>query len=139
MCTAVPPPSPPQPPQNVPKDPSTPSKPTVHARYSAKTLQLIRENHGGRVRYVVDGVLNSRAMYRFAVRQPRKNPLRVWQEGMRISGSHFLTRDEEHEAVVLEILCATPKPPPYPQAAPTTCASSATAPSSELSGDSDPL
>ena len=47
MCTAVPPPSPPQPPKYVPKDPPTPLKPTVHGPYSAKTLQLIRENHRG--------------------------------------------------------------------------------------------
>ena len=118
MCTAVPPPSPPQPPKYVPKDPPTPPKPTVHGPYSAKTLQLIRENHGGGVQYFVDGVLNRRAMYRFAVQQPKKNPLRVWQEGMRISRSHFLSRDEEHVAVVLEILCATPKPPRIPKPAP---------------------
>ena len=118
MCTAVPPPSPPQPPKYVPKDPPTPPKPTVHRPYSAKTLQLIRENHGGGVQYFVDSVLNRRAMYRFAVQQPKKNPLRVWQEGMRISRSHFLSRDEEHAAVVLEILCATPKPPRIPKPAP---------------------
>ena len=118
MCTAVPPPFPPQPPKYVPKDPLTPPKRTVHGPYSAKTLQLIRENHGGGVQYFVDGVLNRRAMYRFAVQQAKKTPLRVWQEGMRISRSHFLTRDEEHAAVVLEILCATPKPPRIPKPAP---------------------
>ena len=57
-------------------------------------------------------------MYGFVVQQPKKNPLRVWQEGMRISRSHFLTRDEEHAAVVLEILCATPKPPRIPKPPP---------------------
>ena len=77
MCTAVPPPSPLQPPKYVPNDPSTPSKPTVHGPYSAKTLRLIRENHGGGVQYLVDGVLNRGAMYRFAVQQPKKNPLRL--------------------------------------------------------------
>ena len=118
MCTAVPPPSPPQPPKYIPKDPPTPPKPTVHGPYSAKTLQLIWENHGGGVQYFVDGVLNRRAMYRFAVQQPKKNPLRLWQEGMRISHSHFISRDEEHAAVVLEILCATPKPPRIPKPAP---------------------
>ena len=123
MCTALPPQSPPQPPKYVPKDPPTPPKPTVHGPYSAKTLQLIRENHGGGVQYFVgdyfvDGVLNRRAMYQFAVEQPKKNPLRMWQEGMRISRSHFLTRDEEHAAAVLEILCATPKPPRIPKPAP---------------------
>ena len=118
MCTAVPPPSPPQPPKYVPKDPPIPPKPTIHGPYSAKTLQLIRENHGGGVQYFVDGVLNRRAMYRFAVQQPKKNPLRVWQEGMGISRSHFLSGDEEHAAVVLEILCATPKPPRIPKPAP---------------------
>ena len=131
MCTAVPPPSPPQPPKYVPKDPATPLKPTVHTPYSAKTLQLIRENHGAGVQYFVDRVLNRRAMSQFAVQQPKKNPLRVWPEGMRISRSHFLSRDEEHAAVVLEILCATPNPPPYPGAGPTTCASSAAAPCSK--------
>ena len=118
MCTAVPPPSPPQPPKYIPKDPPTPPKPTVQGPYSAKTLQLIREYHGTGVQYFVDGVLNRRAIYRFAVQQPKKNPLRVWQEGMRISRSHFLSRDEEHAAVVLEILCATPKPPRIPKPAP---------------------
>ena len=89
MYTAMPPPSLPQSPKYVPKDPPTPPKPTVHVPYSAKTLQLIRENHGGGVQYFVDGVLNRRAMYRFAVQQPKKNPLRLWQEGMRISHSKF--------------------------------------------------
>ena len=70
MCTAVAPPSPPQPPKYVPKDPPGPPKPTVHGPYSAKALQLIRENHGAGVQYFVDGVLNRRAMYRFAVPQP---------------------------------------------------------------------
>ena len=74
------------------------------------------ESGGGQ--YFVDGVLNRRAMYRFAVQQPKKNPLRVWQEGMRISRSHFLSRDEEHAAVVLEFLCATPKPPRIPKPPP---------------------
>ena len=111
MCTAVPPPSPQQPPKYVRKDPPTPPKPTVHGPYSAKTVQLIRKNHGGGVPYFADGVLNRRAMYRFAVQRPKKNPLRVWQEGMRISRSHFLSRDEEHAGVVLEVRCATPKPP----------------------------
>ena len=118
MCTAVPPPSPPRPPKYVPKDPPTPSKPTVHGPYTAKTLQLFRDNHGGGVQYFVDGVLNRRAMYRFAVQQPKKNPLRVWQEGMRISRSHFLNNDEEHAAVVLEVLCATPKHPRIPKPPP---------------------
>ena len=118
MCTAVPPPSPPRPPKYAPKDPPTPPKPTVHGPYSAKTLQLIRDNHGGGVQYFFDGVLNCRAMYRFAVQQPKKNPLRVWQEGLRISRSHFLNRDEEHAAVVLEVLCATPKHPPIPKPPP---------------------
>ena len=118
MCTAVPSPSPPQPPKYVPKDPPNPPKPTVHGPYSAKTLQLIRENHGGGVQTFVDGVLNRRAMYRFAIQQPKTNFLRVWQEGMRISRSHFLSRDEEHPTVVLEILCATPKAPRIPKPAP---------------------
>ena len=81
-------------------------------------IQLIRDNHGGGVQYFVDGVLNRRAMYRFAVQQPKKNPLRVWQEGMRISCSHFLYRDEEHAAVVLEVLCAIPKHPRIPKPPP---------------------
>ena len=60
ICTAVPPPSPPQSPKYVLKDPPTPPppKPTVHGTYSAKTLQLIRENHGGGAQYFVDAVLN---------------------------------------------------------------------------------
>ena len=75
MCTAVPPPSPPRPPKYVPKDPPTPSKPTVHGPYSAKPLQLIRDDHGAGVQYFVDGVLNRRATYQFAVQQPKKNRL----------------------------------------------------------------
>ena len=111
MCTAVPPPSPPQPPKYVPKDPPTPPKPTVHGPYSAKTLQLIRGNHGGGVQYFVDGVLNRRAMYRFAVQQPKKNPLRVWQEGMRISRSHFLSRERSMQHWYLKS-CVPPQNPP---------------------------
>ena len=118
MCTAVPPPSPPRPPKYVPKDPPTPSKPTAHGPYSPKTLQLIWDNHGSGVHYFVDGVLNRRAMYHCAVHEPKKNPLRVWQEGMRISRLHFLNRDEEHAAVVLEVLCATSKPPRIPKPPP---------------------
>ena len=49
---------------------------------------------------------------------PKKNPLQVWREGMRISRSHFLGRDEEHAVVVLEILCATPKHPRIPRPLP---------------------
>ena len=126
-ATAIPPKNP----QVRTQGPPHPPKPTVHGPYSAKTLQLIREYHGTGVQYFVDGVLNRRAMYRFAVQQPKKNPLWMWQEGMRISRSHFLSRDEEHAAVVLEILCATPKPPPYTQAGFTTCASSVAAPSTK--------
>ena len=128
MCTAVPPPSPPQPPKYVPKDPPTPPKPTVHGPYSAKTLQLIRENHGGGVQYFVDSVLNRRAMYRFAVQQPKKNPLRLWQEGMRISRSHFLSMTRSMQQWYLKSCVPPPKTPPYPQASPATCAASATAP-----------
>ena len=118
MCTAMPPPSPPQPPKYVPKDPSNP--PQTHCSRALQCQNIAAhpgESRGG-VQYFVDGVLNHRAMYRFAVLQPKKNPLRVWQEAMRISRSHFLTRDEEHAAVVLEILCATPKPPRIPKPAP---------------------
>ena len=75
MCTAVPPPATHNPPSTYPRTPQPPPKPTVHGPYSAKTLQLIRENHGGGVQYFVDGVLNRRAMYRFAVQRPKKNPL----------------------------------------------------------------
>ena len=122
MCTAVPPPSPPQPPKYVPKDPPTPPKPTVHGPYSAKTLQLIRENHGGGVQYFVDGVLNCRAMYRFVVQQPKKNPLRVWQEGMRISRSHFFrgTRSMQRWCLKSRVLPQNPPriPKPGPQPVP---------------------
>ena len=108
-ATAIPPTTP----QVRTQGPPQPPKPAVHGPYSAKTLQIIRENHGGGVQYFVDGVLNRRTMYRFAVQQPRKNPLGVWHEG-----SHFLSRDEEHAALVLEILSATPKPPHIPKPAP---------------------
>ena len=43
---------------------------------------------------------------------------------MRISRLHFLSKDEEHAPMVLETICAAPKPP-YPQtAAPPPSASS---------------
>ena len=123
MSSGVPPPCAPQPPKYVPKDPPIPSKPTIHGPCSAKALQLIRVNHGGGVQCFVDGVLKRRAMYRFAVQQPKKNPLRVWHEGMCISRSHFLSRDEAHATVVLEILYATPKHPciPKPPVQPVPC------------------
>ena len=50
---------------------------------------------------------------------------------MRISRSHFLSRDEEHATVVVQNPVCYPKAPPYPQAGPTTCASSAAAPSTK--------
>ena len=67
----------------------------------------------------MDGVLNRRAMYRFAVQYPKKNPLLVWQQGMWIRRSHFLGRDEEHAAVVLEAIHAAPRPPLEPKPHPT--------------------
>ena len=111
MCTAAPPPSPPRPPKYVPKDPPTPSQPTVHGPYSAKTLQLIWDNHGGGVQYFVDEVLERRAMYRFAVQQPKKTHLQPWQEGMRISRSHFLNRTRSMQQWCLKC-CVLPQNPP---------------------------
>ena len=107
--TAIPPTTPQVRTQGPPHPP--PPKPTVHGPYSAKTLQLIWENHGGGVQYFVDGLPNRRAMYRFAVQRPKKNPLRVWQEGMRISHSHFLSRTRSMQQWCLKS-CVLPQNPP---------------------------
>ena len=98
MSTAVPPPSPPRPPKYAPKDPQSPLS-------LGRTVPRHRSSPGT-------------TMYRFAVQQPRKNPLLLWQEGMRISRSHFPSRGEEHAAVVLEAISAAPKPPPVSPSCP---------------------
>ena len=49
----------------------------------------------------MDGVLNRRALFIFAVQYPQNNLLLVWQKGMRITQSHSLNRDEEHAPVVM--------------------------------------
>ena len=123
MLTVVPPPSPPHAPKYVPKDPPTPQKKT-HFPWAIQCQDTAA--HPGQppgLQYFVDGVLNHGAMYRFAVQQPKKNPLLVSQEGMRISRSHFLSRDEQHAAVVPEAISAPPTPPrvpkPPPRAAPS--------------------
>ena len=118
MCTAVPPPSPPQPPKYVPKDPPTPPK-----THCSRALQCQNTAaHPGESR-------GWGSVFRRRGAEPpsdvpdcssaaQEKPPGGWQEGMRISRSHFFSRDEEHSAVVLEILCSTPKPPSYPQASP---------------------
>ena len=52
----------------------------------------------------VYGLFDCRAMYRFAVQKPEKNLFPVWHEGPRTGRSHFLSKDEEHGAVVLEAM-----------------------------------
>ena len=82
----MPPPSPPTTPQvftqQPPPAPQNPlsTGPTVprHCSSSGTTT-------GGGVQYFVHWVLNRRAMYRFAVQQPNKNPLLMSEEGMQIS------------------------------------------------------
>ena len=112
-------PLPPWPPKYVPKKPPGPRKTTpcpraVQCQDTAAHPRQPQRGGGGGVQCFVDGVLIRRAMYRFAGQQPKKNSLVVWQEGMRISRSHFLGRDEEHAAVVLETISATPQPPASP-------------------------
>ena len=59
--------------------PPHPTKPTFQKFYGTKTLQVIRDIHkrGGGVQYFVDGMLNRRAMYRFAVPYPTKERLLI--------------------------------------------------------------
>ena len=120
LSTTVPPPSPATTPSMYQKTPHPP-KHIVHTPYSAKTLQLIWDNHGGGVQHCVDGVLHRRAMFRFAVQNLKKNSLLVWQEGMRIDNSHFLNRHEEHATLLLATIYAAPKPPHIPKPPPTFC------------------
>ena len=61
--TGVSQPSAPRPPTFVRKDSPSPQKPIVRGPYGAKTLHLIRDNHGQQVAYFMDGEFNRRAMY----------------------------------------------------------------------------
>ena len=52
-----------------------------------------------------------RARFRFALRNPMRNPLVTWQQGDRICGSHFLARSEERAALILDTLNLESRPP----------------------------
>ena len=70
MSTAVPTPSPPQPPKFVPKDNPSPPKPTVRGPYSAKTLQLVRDNHGDGTHFFGGGSLRAVSHVQVCPREP---------------------------------------------------------------------
>ena len=136
-CTAVPPPSPPQPPKYVPKDPPTPPKPNVHGPYSAKTLQLIRENHGGGVQYFVDGVLNRRAIgLRFS--SPRKTPCGCGRRACELAVRISFRGTRSMQQWCLKS-CPIPQNPPVSPSRPHNLCLVGHYPSSKLSGDTDPV
>ena len=122
MFTGAAPPSPPRPPKMVPKDLWTPPKPTVWDPLTPKTMELLRDNNGPQARWFVQYVWGLRSRYRFALRNPQRNPLQTWQKGDRISRSHFLSRSEERAALIFDTVDPEPRPPvesrPHPRVPP---------------------
>ena len=104
------PPSPPRPPKLVPKDQPTPPKASHNDPLTPKTMELLRDNSGYRARWFVQYILGLRARFRFALRNPMRNPVVTWQQGDRICRSHFLSRSEERAALILDTLNSESRP-----------------------------
>ena len=111
MFTGSAPPSPPRPPKLVPKDQPTPPKASLIDPLTPKTKELLRDKSGDHARWFVQYILGVRARFRFALRNPMRNPLVTWQQGDRICRSHFLSRSEERAALILDTLNPKSRPP----------------------------
>ena len=122
MFTGPAPPSPPRPPKLVPKDQPTPPKASLNDPLTPKTMELLRDNSGDQARWFVHYIWGLRARFRFALRNPMRNPLVTWQQGDRICRSHFLSRSEERAALILDTLNPESRPPvelsPHPRIPP---------------------
>ena len=74
MFTGSTPPSPPRPPKFLPKDQPTPPKACLNDPWTPKTIELLRDNSGGQARWFVQYIWGLRARFRFALRNPMRNP-----------------------------------------------------------------
>ena len=111
MFTGSAPPSPPRPPKLVPKDQPTPPKASLNDPLTPKTMELLRDNSGDQARWFVQYIWGLRARFRFALRNPMRNPLVTWQHADRICRSHFLSRSEGRAALILDTLNLQSRPP----------------------------
>ena len=122
MFTGSAPPSPPRPPKLVPKHQPTPPKAPPNDPLTPKTMELLRNNSGDEARWFVQYFWGLRARFRFALRNPMRNPLVTWQQGDRICRSHFVSRSEERVALILDTLNLESRPPvelsPHPRIPP---------------------
>ena len=80
MFTGSASPSPPRPPKLVPKDQPTPPKASLDDPLTPKTMELLRDNSGDQARWFVQYISGLRARFRFALRNPMRNPLITWQQ-----------------------------------------------------------
>ena len=110
MFTGSAPPSPPRPPKLVPKDQPTPPKASLNDPLTPRTMELLRDNSGDQARWFVQHIWGLRARFRFALRNPMRNPLVTWQQGDRICRSHFLSRSEEPAALILDTMNPQSRP-----------------------------
>ena len=104
------PPSPPRPPKLVPKDQPTPPKASVNDPLTPKTMELLRDNGGDQARWLVQYIWGLCARFRFALRNPMRNPLVTRQQGDRICRSHFVSHSEEWAALILDTLNPESRP-----------------------------
>ena len=122
MFTGSAPPSPPRPPKLVPKDQPTPPKASLNDPLTAKTMELLRDNSGDQARWFVQYIWGLHARFRFALRNPMRNPLVTWQQGDRICRSLFVSRSEERAALIVDTLNPESRPPaelsPHPRIPP---------------------
>ena len=96
--------SPPRPPKLVSKDRLAAPKASLNDPLTPKTMELLRDNSGDQARWFVQYIWGLRARFRFALRNPMRNPLITWPQGDRRCQSHFLSRSEERAAFILETL-----------------------------------
>ena len=75
-------PSPPRPPKCVPKDRPTPPKASLNDPLILKTMELLRDNSGCQARGFVQYISGLRAQFRFALRNPMRNPLSHGSKGI---------------------------------------------------------
>ena len=104
-------PHPPRPPKLVPKDQPTPPKASLNDPLTPKTMELLKDNSGDQARWFVQYIWGLRARFRFALRNPMRNPLVTWQQVDRICRSHFLSRSEERAALIVDTLNSESRPP----------------------------
>ena len=111
MFTGSAPPSPPRPPKFFPKHQQTPPKATPNDPLTPRTMELLRGNSGGEARWFLQYIWGLRAWFRFALRNPMRNPLVTWQRGDHICRSHFVSRSEHRAALILDTLNIESLPP----------------------------